>query len=96
MEQIEVNYLAPESALKVIDNPEITTKVTLTPLAVVDRQFDRVIVAILRDKTTGKYRFANLTKGHICECQFNSYEDAIEDLNQYMKDGRIENWRFML
>ena len=40
-------------------------------------------VAILRDKSSGKYRYVNLTKGHICKCSFNTREEALLDLLNY-------------
>ena len=40
-------------------------------------------VAILKDKSSGKYRYVNLTKGHICKCSFNTREEALLDLLNY-------------
>ena len=40
-----------------------------------------VIVGILPHKITGKFSFINLTKDHICPCQFNSIEDALKDMD---------------
>jgi hypothetical protein len=40
-------------------------------------------VEILFDKNLQKYRYVNLTKGHICKCTFASELDAIKDLRKY-------------
>ena len=47
------------------------------------------IVTILPHKDTGKYSYVNITKGHICPCQFDSAEDALKDLENY---DNIEIW----
>ena len=46
----------------------------------VKRKNDSVVVAILKSRRTGLYSFVNLTKGHICECEFANIEDAIKDM----------------
>lgn len=40
-------------------------------------------VEILFDKNLQKYRYVNLTKGHIYKCTFASELDAIKDLRKY-------------
>lgn len=47
------------------------------------------IVTILPHKDTGKYSYVNMTKGHVCPCQFDSVEDALKDLENY---DNIEMW----
>ena len=47
------------------------------------------IVTILPHKDTGKYSYVNMTKGHICPCQFGSVGDALKDLENY---DNIEMW----
>lgn len=47
------------------------------------------IVTILPHKDTNLYSYVNLTKGHICPCKFNSFEEALEDLKNYEE---IEMW----
>lgn len=39
-----------------------------------------IIVAIITSRQDSKFHFVNLTKGHICECGFDSVEDAIKDM----------------
>lgn len=46
-------------------------------------------VTILKHKITGKYSFVNLTKGTICPCEFDSIEDAKNDLQKQFEDGKI-------
>ncbi len=46
-------------------------------------------VTILPHKETGKYSYVNMTKGHICPCQFESVEEALDDLKNYEE---IEMW----
>jgi hypothetical protein len=47
------------------------------------------IVALIPHKETGLYSFVNMTKGHICPCQFKTIEEALEDLKSYQN---IEFW----
>jgi hypothetical protein len=47
------------------------------------------IVTILPHKESGKYSYINMTKGHICPCQFESIEAALKDLESY---DNIEIW----
>ena len=46
-------------------------------------------VMLLRHKIENKWSFVNLTKGHICPCKFNSVEDAVVDLKNYINKGKI-------
>lgn len=55
----------------------------------VKRKNDNVIVAILRSRKTGLYSFVNLTKGHICECEFSSIQDALDDMTF---DENVLSW----
>lgn len=44
----------------------------------------KCVCTIMQHKFTKKYSFVNITKGHICSCEFNTQEEAIEDLyNKY-------------
>lgn len=36
--------------------------------------------------------FVNVTKGHICPCEFDNFESAIEDLNKQIKEGRLVSY----
>jgi hypothetical protein len=56
---------------------------------VVVRPHGDVQVSIMPNKGDGKYQFVNLTKGHICECKFDSVEDAIADLDNRKLKGKV-------
>ena len=56
------------------------------------RENDIVYVGILKHKTTHKYHFINFTKEHICPCEFNTIQDAVNDLEKYKKTGKIINY----
>ena len=44
----------------------------------------KCVCTIMQHKLTKKYSFVNITKGHICTCEFDTQEKAIEDLcNKY-------------
>ena len=49
-------------------------------------------VYILPHKETGKYSFVNITKGHICPCVFDAYEEALQDLENRKKDNLIKGY----
>ena len=55
----------------------------------VERQKDTVLVTIIPRVENGKYSFVNLTYGHICKCQFDTYEQAIEDLENEIRLGNV-------
>lgn len=55
----------------------------------VNRPKGDVEVAIMFDRNTEKYCFVNLTKGHVCKCSFNSYEEAIQDLENEISLGNV-------
>lgn len=38
---------------------------------------------LLPRKDVSRYQFVNLTRGHICPCEFNTIEDAVEDVKKY-------------
>ena len=50
---------------------------------------DEVIVSIFRNKNDNTYSFINLTKGHICPCRFLTINEALMDLEKYIKEGKI-------
>lgn len=43
----------------------------------------------MKYKLEDTWSFVNLTKGHICPCKFNSIEEAILDLEKYVKNGKV-------
>jgi hypothetical protein len=62
---------------------------------VVERPEDIVVVNIMYDKSTNKYAFVNLTKKHICECRFDTYDNAIEDLEKHKQEGKVLDWYYV-
>lgn len=50
------------------------------PKWVVEKPDGNVIVTIMKNKLDDTYSFVNLTKGHICECRFESLEAALRDM----------------
>ena len=53
------------------------------------REKGNVIVEIMFNRSTGCYQFVNLTKGHICSCQFNTVDEAINDMQKKKDNGEI-------
>ena len=56
------------------------------------RPHDNVLVTIIPCRMDGKFHFVNITKNHICECGFNTYEEAEADLEKYKKLGKINSY----
>lgn len=55
---------------------------------------DGIIFAyIMYNRADGKYHFVNFTHNHICECGFDTIEDAVADLEQYKKDEKIIDYQ---
>lgn len=50
---------------------------------------DDVVVFVMLNRVDNKYHFVNLTKGHICECAFDTVEDALEDMEKLKNEGKI-------
>jgi hypothetical protein len=48
------------------------------------------IVTIMPIKETNRYHYINLTKQHICPCEFLSIEDALKDLDNYKNILKVE------
>lgn len=55
----------------------------------VTRQDGVFDVLLMKHKTFQGYSFINLTKQHICQCVFDTEEDAIKDLERYKSYGKI-------
>ena len=53
------------------------------------RPEDTIFVSIMKRKDNNKYSFINLSKEHICSCQFETIKDALQDLNNYIKKGKV-------
>ena len=63
------------------------------PKFLVERPDDTVIVTIIEHKLSKKYSFVNLTYGHICECKFDRVKDAIKDLDDYIRTGKVIRYK---
>lgn len=59
------------------------------------RPNDSVIVSIIQEKETGKFRFVNLTKNHICSCLFDTFDDAVQDLKTKKINKEIIAYHFI-
>ena len=57
------------------------------------RPKDTVIVLIMKHKTKKTYSYVNLTKGHICPCEFASVEEAIKDMDKLKEIGKLISYR---
>lgn len=53
------------------------------------REKGNVIVSIMYSRFDGCYHFVNLTKGHICECAFETVFHAIGDMEEKKDRGEI-------
>ena len=59
---------------------------------VVIRESSTIIIDIFKHKNKEKYSFINITKQHICPCEFNSKEEALSDLEKYKDRGIIKQY----
>lgn len=73
----------------IYDLTNIERKVFKPHKYLIIREKDTVEVLLVRKKLEDKYQFINLTKGHICPCEFNTVQEAIEDLVKYREEGKI-------
>lgn len=51
-------------------------------------------VLLLLDKKTNKYAFVNVSKGHVCECRFNTQNEAMNDLKMRCEDPKNDLYKF--
>lgn len=58
-------------------------------LYLVRRPKDDVVVCIMKNRADNKFHFVNLTKEHICPCGFDSVDEALNDLDDYKKIGKV-------
>lgn len=59
---------------------------------IVEREKDNVEVMILPCKKDGKFSFVNITKEHICSCKFDTVEEAIADMDEQIKQGKVKQY----
>lgn len=43
----------------------------------------------MQHKLTKKYSFVNITKGHICSCEFDTQKEALKDLQNKYRNKEI-------
>lgn len=55
----------------------------------VKRRKGDVVVSIMLNRMDNKYHFVNITYNHICTCAFDSVQDAINDMDNLKKNGKI-------
>lgn len=67
----------------------------LMNLIYVIRPNDTAIVSIIPEKESGKFRFVNFTKNHICSCLFDTFEDALQDLKRKQMNGEVVSYRIV-
>ena len=53
------------------------------------RPQDNVIVSIMFNESDNSYHFVNLSHDHICKCAFKTVEDALKDMNEQIKIGKV-------
>lgn len=56
---------------------------------IVTRPKDKILVYLMKNKLEDTYSYVNITKDHICPCKFPSIEAAINDMDKYVKQGKI-------
>ena len=49
-------------------------------------------VLLIPIKGTSKYHFVNITKGHICTCEFDNIEDAEKDIQKRLEDKLLKSF----
>ena len=55
----------------------------------IKRDKGNVVVSIMFNWNNGAYHFVNLTSGHICSCEFETVNDAIQDMQNKKDVGEI-------
>lgn len=62
----------------------------------VSREKGDVVVSIMYNRSNGKYHYVNLSNNYICSCAFNTYDDALNDMNKKVYRGEIKGYRTLL
>ena len=66
--------------------------VLLPIIIVIKNDGTQCVCAIMQHKLTKKYSFVNITKGHICSCEFNTQEAALKDLRNKYNNKEIAQY----
>ena len=62
---------------------------------IVHKETEDLDVLLLRHKGTDKWSFVNMTKGHICQCIFDSIEDAMKDIEDRKAKGLLIDYEIV-
>lgn len=54
---------------------------------------EKRLVGLYKHKNKKSYTFVNLTTGNITPCLFSSPEEAVKDLNRYVREGRLKSYK---
>lgn len=60
-----------------------------------ERKDNVVLVAIMINRQDNKYHFVNLTHNHICECGFDTIEDAVKDMEKQKEEGKLVDFKYL-
>lgn len=66
--------------------------VPLPVIIVIKNDGTKCVCTIMQHKSTKKYSFVNITKGHICSCEFNTQEEAFKDLRNKYNNKEIAHY----
>lgn len=66
--------------------------IPLPVIIIIKNDGTKCICTIMQHKSTKKYSFVNITKGHICSCEFNTQEEAFEDLHNKYNNKEIAHY----
>lgn len=90
----DISFMPQNDALTrikdVIDRqPIIYYKSTDIIKYLVVRPNDIIEILLLKNKDENTWSFVNITNGHVCPCKFESVEDALTDMDKYVREGKI-------
>lgn len=63
--------------------------VFLPVIIVVKNDGTKCVCTIVQHKLNKKYSFVNITKGHICSCEFDTQAEALKDLRNKYRNKEI-------
>ena len=55
----------------------------------INRPDNSVYCAIMWDREANGYKFVNLSHNHVCPCVFGTIEEALKDLDDLQKEGKV-------
>ena len=61
----------------------------------VTRPHDTVLVFLMKHKEEDLYSYVNVSRGHICPCEFPSIKDAVADMDRLKEEGKIIRYEVM-